>query len=224
MTPALILLALAPLAYLAGSIPFGLFVGWAKGIDVRRAGSGNIGATNVGRLLGKRFFWIVFILDLLKGLVPTLAAGWVIGFNPVNSGDYGLWLLVAFAAILGHMFSVFLHFKGGKGVSTSAGILLGVWPFFTLPAVVGLTVWFVTFKISRYISLASIVGSISFPLIYVVFGLVNGWPIFGRQWPLLAASLVMAAMIVLKHRGNIARLLSGTENKAPGRAPPPPQS
>jgi glycerol-3-phosphate acyltransferase PlsY len=203
-----------------GSIPFGLFVGWSKGIDVRRAGSGNIGATNVGRLLGRKFFWIVFLLDLVKGLLPSLAAGWVIDFRPVNSSDYLLWLLVAFAAIIGHMFSIFLRFKGGKGVSTSAGALLGIWPFFTLPALLGATVWLITFKIGRYISLASIIGSISFPIAYVAIGLASAWPIFGLQWPLLAAAIALAVMIVLKHKANISRLLAGTENKAPGRAPP----
>src|ERR1700733_13570147 len=119
------LLLLAPLAYLVGSIPFGLIVGLANGVDVRKAGSGNIGATNVGRLLGKKFFWIVFSLDLLKGMLPSLAAGTVIGFAPGDRPTYILWLLVGFAAIFGHMFSIFLGFKGGKGVSTSAGALLG---------------------------------------------------------------------------------------------------
>src|SRR5258707_8361593 len=115
MTPAqAALLAVVPAAYVAGSVPFGLMVGLSRGIDPRKAGSGNIGATNVGRLLGGKFFAIVFILDLLKGLLPTVAAGALLAhFRASSAGyrapDYLLWLLVAFAAICGHMFSIFLH-------------------------------------------------------------------------------------------------------------------
>src|SRR5215208_4938827 len=139
------LLALVPLAYLVGSIPFGLIVGLARGVDVRTAGSGNIGATNVGRLLGGRFFALVFIFDLLKGLLPMIAAGLVLGFRAEDRTGYLLWLLVGFAAILGHMFSAFLKLKGGKGVATSAGVMLGLWPYFTLPGLVGAAVWGVAF-------------------------------------------------------------------------------
>src|SRR5688572_33501308 len=109
---------LVPIAYLLGSIPFGLIVGKSKGIDPRKAGSGNIGATNIGRLLGKKFFAIVFTLDLLKGFAPMFAAGWVLRDAPEDRTKYLLWLTVGLAAILGHMFSVFLGFKGGKGVAT----------------------------------------------------------------------------------------------------------
>src|SRR3954453_13615242 len=118
------LAGLAIAAYLVGSIPFGLIVGLAKGIDVRKAGSGNIGATNVGRLLGKRFFFLVFFLDLLKSLLPMLVASFAVHRIPAEQRDarvYLLWLLVGFAAVIGHMFSMFLKFKGGKGVATSAG-------------------------------------------------------------------------------------------------------
>src|SRR6185437_3178840 len=116
----LVLIALIPIAYLLGSIPFGLFVGFWRGIDVRKQGSGNIGATNVGRLLGGKFFALVFVLDLLKGLVPTLAAGATLHFAPnLDQTSYALWLSAGFAAIIGHMFSIFLRFKGGKGVATS---------------------------------------------------------------------------------------------------------
>src|SRR3954469_6709836 len=117
-----LLVGLIPIAYLVGSVPFGLLVGLARGIDVRRAGSGNIGATNVGRLLGGKFFALVFILDLLKGLVPMLAAGAVLRFHTTGWLPSLLWLLVGFAAIIGHMFSIFLGFKGGKGVATSTGV------------------------------------------------------------------------------------------------------
>src|SRR3954451_7624896 len=120
MTDRTLLLALIPIAYLIGSVPFGLVVGLARGVDPRKSGSGNIGATNLGRLLGGRYFALVFTLDLLKGLAPVLAAGAVLHFAPRSALDYLLWLLVGAAAIFGHMFSVFLSFAGGKGVATSA--------------------------------------------------------------------------------------------------------
>ena len=140
---------LIPVAYLLGSIPFGLIVGKSKGVDPRKAGSGNIGATNVGRLLGKKFFAIVFVLDLLKGLLPMLAAAYVLRGMDEGSRKYLLWLAVGFAAIAGHMFSLFLGFKGGKGVATSSGVVLGLFPYFTVPGLVALLLWFVTFKASR---------------------------------------------------------------------------
>src|SRR5258705_6212394 len=113
MTTAQQLLILIPIAYILGSVPFGLIVGLAKGVDPRKAGSGNIGATNLGRLLGGRFFAIVFTLDFLKGLLPTLAASWVVHRGAGALLDwrvYLLWLAVRFAANLGHMFSGFLRF------------------------------------------------------------------------------------------------------------------
>src|SRR5436305_7679544 len=121
MSPLHQLLLLAAMSYFLGSIPFGLIVGLAKGVDPRKAGSGNIGATNVARLLGKRFFFVVFTLDLLKGLLPMLAAAFVVRRYVAvpDATIYLLWILVGFAAILGHMFSCFIGFKGGKGVATS---------------------------------------------------------------------------------------------------------
>jgi len=210
-------LLLIPVAYLLGSVPFGLMVGKAKGVDPRTAGSGNIGATNVGRLLGRKFFAIVFLLDLLKGLLPMLAAAAVLRrtgdprwFGP---GTYTLWFAVGMAAIVGHMFSVFLGFKGGKGVATSAGVVLGLFPYFTVPGAVALAVWFVVFKLKRYVSLASMVAAVAFPVLYVIVGLWRGWPVFGGQWPLLAFAVLVAVMIVYKHRSNIARLRAGTESR-----------
>ncbi len=135
------LIVLIPAAYLIGSIPFGLIVGLAKGVNPRKAGSGNIGATNVGRLLGGKFFFIVFTLDLLKGAIPTVAAGAVLNFTVQDHTDCLLWALVAFAALVGHMASIFLKFKGGKGVATSAGVLLGIFPYFTLPGLIAMALW-----------------------------------------------------------------------------------
>jgi len=129
MTPTMYLMLLIPAAYFVGSVPFGLIVGLSRGVDVRTAGSGNIGATNVGRLLGKQFFFLVFFLDMLKSLVPMAIASWIVSRIPEADRDwtlYLLWLLVGFAAVIGHMFSAFLGFKGGKGVATSAGVVAGV--------------------------------------------------------------------------------------------------
>ena len=217
-----LLCVLIAVAYVAGSVPFGLLVGLANGVDVRTAGSGNIGATNVGRLLGRRFFVVVFACDALKGLVPMLVAARVIGRTwpegTVPDGVYGLWLGVAFAAIGGHMFSLFLRFKGGKGVATTAGALLGLWPYYTLPAVGMIAVFVVLYRTTRYISVGSVAGSASFPLWYVGIGLAAGWDPLGRQqWPLLAFSVVVAGLIVFKHRSNLARLWAGTENRAAPR-------
>src|SRR2546422_4887359 len=141
MTPQRLLLILIPIAYLIGSIPFGLIVGHSKGVDPRKAGSGNIGATNVGRLLGGKFFALVFTLDLLKGLIPTAVAAVPLHGAFLTRGDFVLWLLVGFATIVGHMFSVFLNFHGGKGVATSTGVLLGVFPYFTYPGLVAILTW-----------------------------------------------------------------------------------
>jgi glycerol-3-phosphate acyltransferase PlsY len=204
---------LVPVAYVFGSVPFGLIVGKSRGIDPRTAGSGNIGATNVGRLLGKRFFFFVFVLDLLKGMLPMLAAWALLRNEPQAPRTFVLWLAVGFAAIFGHMFSLFLGFKGGKGVATSSGVVLGLFPYFTIPGVLCLLLWFVVFKATRYVSLASMVAAVAFPVLYALIGLWRGWPVLGGQWPLLAFAVLVAAMIVFKHRGNIARLRAGTEHR-----------
>jgi glycerol-3-phosphate acyltransferase PlsY len=213
MTTVQELLTLLPIAYLMGSVPFGLIVGLANGVDPRKAGSGNIGATNVGRLLGGKFFGIVFALDFLKGLIPSLAASWIVHRHP-GAPDvtiHLLWLAVGFATILGHMFSAFLKFKGGKGVATSAGVMVGIFPDYTLAAAVVLLIWGVCFAITRIVSLSSMLGALAFPFVYVVASLLRGQPILGDRWPLLAFAVLVAVMVVLKHRGNIARLRAGTE-------------
>ena len=213
MTTRQLLLVLIPIAYLIGSVPFGLIVAKTRGVDPRKAGSGNIGATNVGRLLGGKFFAIVFTLDLLKGLVPMIVAGVAIGNSSRDWQLYLLWLLVGFAAIVGHMFSIFLKFTGGKGVATSTGVLLGLFPYYTLPGVVAVAVWLLVFLPLRYVSLASMLGSVAFALAYMGIGLMNRWDIFGQQLPLLVFAWVVAGLIVYKHKGNIARLRAGTEHR-----------
>jgi glycerol-3-phosphate acyltransferase PlsY len=213
MNVELTLLALMPAAYLVGSIPFGLLVGLSRGVDPRKAGSGNIGATNLGRLLGGRYFALVFTLDVLKGALPTALAAYVIHGRESNTLDVILWLMVGFAAILGHMFSLFVGFKGGKGVATSVGMALGVWPYFTIPAIFAITVFVIVFKLSGYVSLASIIAAICYPLLLAAIGLWQHWPIFDGLWPLLAFAALVAAMIVYRHRGNIRRLRDGTEHR-----------
>ena len=226
MTATQSLLLLIPIAYVVGAIPFGLIVGLSRGVDVRTAGSGNIGATNVGRLLGKPFFFLVFFLDLLKSLIPMAIASWIVSGIPEAHRDWPLyltWLLVGFAAVIGHMFSVFLRFKGGKGVATSAGVVLGLYPYFTLAGLAVVAVFLVVFFATRYISLGSIVAACAFPLAYLAIGRARGWSVFGDQLPLLLFAVVMGGLIVWKHRTNIARLRAGTESRfgAPAVTPPP---
>lgn len=213
-SPQLTLLLLVPLAYLVGATPFGLLVGLWRGVDPRKAGSGNIGATNVGRLLGGRYFALVFSLDLLKGLLPMLFAGLLLRDQPPSRECYLLWLLIGFAAIAGHMFSIFIRFKGGKGVATSAGVMLGLFPYFTSAGVFAILIFLIVFKTTRYVSAASMLGAIGFPAAYLTIGLLAHWPLLGAQLPLVVFSTLVATLIVIKHRTNIARLRAGTEHRA----------
>lgn len=218
------LLILIPIAYLAGSMPFGLLVGLAKGVDPRTAGSGNIGATNVARLLGKKWFWVVFFLDMGKSLVPMAIASTIVARLPAQQRDWQLhlaWLLVGFAAVVGHMFSIFLKFKGGKGVATSAGVMLGLWPYFTAAGLIAIGVFVIAFLAWRYISLGSIMGAITFPIAYASVGIIRGWDLLGAQMPLLIFAIVMALLVVVKHRSNITRLRAGTESRFTSKSPPP---
>lgn len=203
--------------YLLGSIPFGMMIGQVHGIDVRLHGSGNIGATNVGRLLGRKWGYLCFILDVAKGLLPVLWAGYYLraifesAFN--ESFAQWIWLSVAAACILGHMFSIFLRFKGGKGVATSLGVVLGIWPYFTFVAPVALLIWIAVWGMSRYVSLASISAAIAFPVIFVLLtAQLEQWK-FNELWPLFAFSCVLAALVIIRHSSNIKKLLTGTENR-----------
>jgi len=209
---------LCGLGYLLGSIPFGLLLGFMHGVDVREKGSGNIGAANVSRLLGRKWGYLCFVLDVAKGLLPVIYAGrYLQRVYEVEPGQMlGLagqwaWLCVGTACIVGHMASIYLRFKGGKGVATSLGVLLGLWPFFTLTAVIAFAIWAAVWGLWRYVSLASIIAALSFPLAFVVLiWRIEQWT-FGELWPLFAFSCVMAALVVLRHRGNITRLRAGTE-------------
>lgn len=209
------LLAMLPIAYVIGGIPFGLLVGKARGIDVRNVGSGNIGATNVGRELGKRFFFLVLFLDAMKAFLPAMAASILVHATTTPAERtpllYGLWVLVPIAAFLGHMFSIFLRFKGGKGVACGLGLVLGIWPYFTLPGLVGLAVFILVYKLSRFISLGSIAGSVTLPLAYLGCAWLLGWDVLGRQLPVFLLLSAAAFLIIVRHRSNIGRLWRGEE-------------
>ncbi|GAB5497513.1 MAG: glycerol-3-phosphate 1-O-acyltransferase PlsY [Phycisphaerales bacterium] len=217
MDPAFARLLLILGAYLVGAIPFGLLIAKSKGIDIRKHGSGNIGATNVGRVLGKKFFAICFTLDMLKGLAPTLAFGLVSGIigsdEHVSPADYWWWLGAMVAPVLGHMFSPFIGFKGGKGVATGLGSLLAVFPVMTIAAGVALAVFLTTLKLSRYVGLSSSLASLSLPITTAVLVFVVGDG-YAAAWPTVVASAALAAVVIVKHRGNLSRTFKGTEPKA----------
>jgi glycerol-3-phosphate acyltransferase PlsY len=205
-------------AYLLGSIPFGVIIAKAHGKDLRSIGSGNIGATNVARALGKKWAYICFALDVLKGLVPMLAALPVVAAQSIESQDgdvvlNSLWLAVGCAAIVGHIFPVYIKFKGGKGVATSFGVALGLWPYYTMCALIAILVWIVVVLIWRYVSLASIAASVAFfASLILAIVLVPGWK-FAALWPLVIVATVIPLMVIIRHRENIKRLLAGTESK-----------
>lgn len=190
--------------FLLGSIPTGFLVAKSRGIDIRQHGSGNIGATNVLRTLGKGPGYFVFVGDALKGVLAVLAAGWIATLLK-NGGDWAP-ILGGIGCILGHNFTPWLGFKGGKGVATSAGVLLALFHPLVLLAV--LAVWLVVFFLSRYVSLASISAGIALP-ICVLIAITFGW----GSLPGFIFSVVVAALLVLRHKTNIQRLLAGTESR-----------
>jgi glycerol-3-phosphate acyltransferase PlsY len=199
-------------------MPFGLLIGRFRGVDLREAGSGNIGATNAWRILGKSWGLLCFGLDVCKGLVPVLLSGWwmgVLGRDDLPAGEQWLWLSVVFAAVMGHVFPVWLKFKGGKGVATAFGALLGMWPMLTWPVVTALVVWVITVKISGYVSLASCGAALTLPAAVLVIAISTGTPI-AQTGPVLTLSAAMAVLVMIRHRTNIARLLAGNESKISG--------
>jgi glycerol-3-phosphate acyltransferase PlsY len=198
-------------AYLLGSIPFGLLIVKAHGKDLRSIGSGNIGATNVSRALGRKWAYVCFALDVLKGLTPMLAT--MLIANPDDVLTLWLWLAIGCAAILGHIFPIYVKFKGGKGVATSFGVALGLWPYYTICVLFAAGVWVVVVLIWRYVSLASITASVTFPLVLIVaIILTPGWD-FGNLWPVLITAVAIPVMVIVRHRENIKRLRTGTESK-----------
>ena len=194
-------------AFLLGGIPFGLLIGKHYGIDIRTVGSCNVGATNVTRCVGKGAGICCFVCDFLKGALPVAAAMY---FSPLA------WVHIAAfaAAVAGHMFPVYLKFKGGKGVATAGG---GAFALAPLPLLAALLIWYLVFRISRYVSLASIVAAIALPLgalvLRVCFDPVSCHWLLRSQTITVIAFAVIGALTVYRHRSNITRLLNGTESR-----------
>lgn len=192
------LVVIAVVGYVVGSLPFGYLVAKANGVDIFTVGSCSPGATNVKRSVGKKAGNLVFFLDYLKGLA---AAGWPI-FLAAQSNEtyvYGLFGLVA--AVVGHSFSIFTKFRGGKGVATMLG---GVTALMYIAALVGIVVWLFVFYASRYVSLASIAMAASLPLTNYLLGVST---------VLFWFSVALAVVIVVRHKSNIVRLMRGEENR-----------
>lgn len=194
-------------AYLVGAIPFGLLLSRLKGVDVRKVGSGNIGATNVFRCVSKPLGILTFILDFVKGFAPAWffpMIGKLLGgdFQSLeNHGDWGL--LYGALAIVGHNWPIFLKFKGGKGISTSAGMLLGVAP---RAVGVGVLAWIVLLVLTRTVSIASIGAAMAVP--------ASAWWFYGGEgWVKPAALTLLGVIAIWRHRTNIRRILDGTEHR-----------
>ena len=199
-------------AFGSGSIPFGLIIARARGVNIREHGSGNIGATNVWRVVGKSAGLRCFILDVAKGLVPTVAAGFVhglLGEGTITNTQAALWLGVGLAAVLGHMFTPWAGFKGGKGVATGLGALLGIYPYLTIPTLACAVVWVLMVKLTRRVGISSCVAALSIPLWLWVWSLTRQTT--GGLISFYIGTGLLAALVIFRHRGNIARTLAGTE-------------
>ncbi|HVU52436.1 MAG TPA: glycerol-3-phosphate 1-O-acyltransferase PlsY [Polyangia bacterium] len=187
---------LCALAYVAGSVPFGLVIARGKGVDLRAVGSGNIGATNVARALGKGWAVTVLFLDAAKGFVPVMV-GERLGLPPAEVALAGL------AAIVGHMFTVFLRGRGGKGVATSLGVAFALSP---PAALCGFGLYAVAYAVTRLSSVGSLLGIWSFPVFATLLG--------GLPRPYLVLATVVAILVTIRHRENIRRLIRGEEKRA----------
>ena len=184
-------------SYLLGAIPTSYLVGRIfRGIDLRQHGSRNLGATNLYRIMGWKYAVPVGLVDVAKGVVPVVLFGRMIPAVPLFPVYCGV------AAVLGHVFSIFVGFKGGKGVATAAGVVLGLAPFALLAVV---AVWVVVVKLSGYVSLGSVLASALFPVAAVLLNPNRPEPLW--------FDIALALFLVVKHRGNIQRLIDGTENR-----------
>jgi len=209
------------LAYLAGSIPFGVIIARLKGVNIREHGSKNIGATNVGRVLGKNFGALCFFLDVLKGAIPVYVIGILTSsfgqpIELISTNAMLLWISVALASLLGHMYSPWLKFGGGKGIATTFGGMVAMWPLLTIPVLLAFLAWIITLKATKMISLASLVASLVLFIDAVVTVLFDST--IKHAWPLLAVTGVIIVMVFWKHRSNILRIIHGKEPKV-GSAP-----
>lgn len=188
-------------AYLLGSLPFSHWIALARGVDLRKVGSGNVGATNVARALGMRWGAVALGLDALKGA----GAVWLAQSQGLTGWEV---LAAGFVAVLGHVFSFFLRFRGGKGVATSLGVFLALEPWPVLGAVL---VFAATVKRTRYVSLGSLLGGLTLLLTLLALR--------GPHAPVTRLALVAWVLLVVRHRANIRRLLAGTESRLGGTAP-----
>ncbi|MDF1657802.1 MAG: glycerol-3-phosphate 1-O-acyltransferase PlsY [Verrucomicrobiales bacterium] len=189
----------ALLAYVVGATPFGFLAGKLKGIDIREHGSGNIGATNVLRTLGKPIGITVLVLDVFKGMIPVIIA-------KMMSDNSALHIATAITAILGHNYTFWLKFKGGKGIATTAGAVI---PILTVPILVAIAVWVIFLKLTRYVSVASIAAAVAIPLTLSIQNLVSGqW-----EWVIFGFAVFVCLLAIWKHRANIQRLRRGEENR-----------
>ena len=192
----------AGLAYLIGAIPTGYLLARLKGVDIRQVGSGNIGATNVYRCVGKSWGILTFVLDFLKGYLPAAVFPLFIMRWSNEFSGLSLSLLCGGLAVIGHNWPVYLRFRGGKGMATGAGALAGFAP---LAILIGLSSWLIIFAATRYVSLASICTALIIA--------VSSWWVYGENKAVPAALSVMGAMVIWRHQSNIRRLLNGAEHR-----------
>jgi len=191
-------------SYIIGSIPFGFIIGKIKGIDIRKHGSGNIGATNVLRVLGKKYGYLCFGLDFLKGFIPVIVSGIIAQKNQSINPD--IIKCIAFAgAFFGHIWTIFLKFKGGKGVATAAGAIFAISPISVSSSLI---VWLIVFFLSGFVSLASIVASIFLPVFY---GIYTKFSDNNFSSIILISFILISFFSIIKHHSNIKRLINGTE-------------
>jgi acyl phosphate:glycerol-3-phosphate acyltransferase len=187
------------MGYVIGATPFGLIVAKLKGIDIRQHGSGNIGATNVLRTLGKPIGITVLVLDILKGMIPVAISMWLTDNTVIH-------VATAIATILGHNYTFWLKFKGGKGIATTAGAMVFLIP---IPSLFSIASWILFYKITRYVSVGSIAAALAIPICALIQAVATGkW-----DWPILAFCLVVCLLAIWKHRGNIRRLIKGEESR-----------
>ena len=225
-------------AFVCGSIPFGVLIAKSKGVNLRAVGSGNVGATNVGRALGRKWGFICFALDALKGALPVLITGQINGVlgrqvNTISPNALTVWIVIAIAAIAGHIFSPWLKFKGGKGVATGFGALVAMWPVLTFPMLIALAVWIACMKLSRIVSLSSLIAASTLPISAI---LILPWnaatqsavpapttaleTTTGTPLPAVIACALIAVLVFITHRANIKRLLLGTESRVGHKTKP----
>jgi glycerol-3-phosphate acyltransferase PlsY len=197
----------AAIGYLLGSFPAGYIAGRIAGIDIRTVGSGNVGATNVTRTLGKQFGYPVFLVDFAKGVSAVVLSGIIAKHSKTPPNIVDLCAATAgVAAVIGHSYPVWLRFKGGKGVATSMGVLFGIeW----IAALIVCAVWLVVFRISRYVSIASIAAAFALPLTMV--GML--WLNVLNTTVFVYFSICLAAIVIMRHRSNLSRLFKGTEHR-----------